>query len=144
MFESVHNYYIMFWVLVLFFNNLCPYHLLFCLQYCFRMFEMQAILCVLTYNLWKKNWTILMCILTFDSHTCINLTIIFKKKIRLKNGNAHKFNMLCSALELLTFGSKDRVEGIMQESFLKRKSVMDMFQKIIDRNIKCCKLIFVF
>lgn len=55
-----------------------------------------------------------------------------------------KFNMLCSALELLTFGSKDRVEGIMQESLLKRKFVMDMFQKIIDRNIKCCKLIFVF
>lgn len=55
-----------------------------------------------------------------------------------------KFNMLCSALELLTFGSKDRVEGIMQESLLKRKFVMDMFQKIIDKNIKCCKLIFVF
>lgn len=96
MFESVHNYYVIIWVLVLFFNNLCPYHLLFCLQYCFRMFEMQAILCVLTYNLWKKNWTILMCILTFDSHTCINLTIIFKKKIRLKNGNAQVQHALFS------------------------------------------------
>lgn len=55
-----------------------------------------------------------------------------------------KFNMLFSALELLTFGRKDRVEGIMQESLLKRKFVMDMFQKIIDRNIECCKPIFVF
>lgn len=83
---------------------------------------------------------------TFYSHTCIDLMIIFKKKIRLK------MVMLTSStcfvqhlwLELLTFGSKDRVEGIMQESLLKRKFVMDMFQKIIDRNIKCCKLIFVF
>lgn len=52
--------------------------------------------------------------------------------------------MLFSAFELLTFGSEDRVEGIMQERLLKKKICDGYVSNIIDRNIECCKLIFVF
>lgn len=87
------------------------------------MFEMQPISCVLIYNLWKKIEPfhfLFTYMYWFDDY--------IKKKNWIENGNAHKFNMLFSAFELLTFGSEDRVEGIMQERLLKRKFVMDMFQ----------------